>query len=45
MNIETLEPFNRIIFFLTDIPGFMKKLPSETGHILRISRLKEYASH
>ena len=27
------------------IPGFLKTWPPEIGHILRPSRLKEYASH
>ena len=43
---ENINPFFAIRLIHSQyIPGFLKTWPPEIGHILRPSRLKEYASH
>ena len=43
---ENTNPFFAIRLIHSQyIPGFLKTWPPEIGHILRPSRLKEYASH
>ena len=43
---ENINPFFAIRLIHSQyMPGFLKTWPPEIGHILRPSRLKEYASH
>ena len=43
---ENINPFFAIRLIHSQyIPGFLKTWPPEIGHILRPSRMKEYASH